>query len=146
MPEFSCGFSATSLADIEGFERRTGIQLPPDYRLFLLRQNGGQPTPSLITLPSVGQDAIADFLFGLSKSREPGDLEYEFREMRDELSDAWIAIGRDPGGNLILISLCRENRGAVYYGDTAMLLESSNEDNNVYRIADSFTEFLRVLH
>jgi ankyrin repeat protein len=49
-----------SLADIAAFEREAGLALPPEYRGFLLRSNGGTPEPNRCELPGAGQQGPDD--------------------------------------------------------------------------------------
>jgi ankyrin repeat protein len=46
---------ALTLADLAAFEREAGLELPPEYRGFLLKSNGGTPEPK--RFPLEGADA-----------------------------------------------------------------------------------------
>lgn len=146
MPSFEKKFPPVTLGGIAGVEQRLGVDLPAEFRSFLLETNGGQPTPSQFTLAAIDEEALVDFLYGVSPVREPGDLEYEFNSLKDDLPARWLPVGHDPGGNLILVSLEEGTRGAVYYGDTAMFLEASGPGRNVYKVAQDFGAFLNSLH
>lgn len=41
-------FPAIGESELQAFETRHGIALPPAYRAFLLRNNGGRPEPDLV--------------------------------------------------------------------------------------------------
>src|SRR5262249_36153400 len=48
----SKGGPPLTLADIAAFEREVGLELPPEYRGFLLQSNGGTPDPDRCVIPS----------------------------------------------------------------------------------------------
>src|SRR4051812_23299256 len=97
-------FPATSTQKVREFEQRTGIHLPPEYVQFLVVVNGGRPFPNVFAIPSCKESALLDILYGLLDSREPCDLEYELFESRDSIQEGFLPIGRDPGGNQILLN------------------------------------------
>ena len=49
-------------ADILRFETRLGVELPPEYRAFLLRHNGGVPQPSRLVIKVQGSEVLGDLL------------------------------------------------------------------------------------
>ena len=58
-----------------------------------------------------------------------------------------VPIARDPGGNLICISIGKDDLGAIYFWDHEMETEGDarNYYENVFLIASSFSEFLKGL-
>ena len=126
-------FPQLAPAELDAFERETGLELVPEYREFLLRHNGGRPDDNSIDLPDLDDSTVVNDFFGLL----PGD-DYDIRgelEMYDgRIPPGALPIAEDPGGNLFLLSLAGDTKGAVFFWD--------HEEENAHRIAGSFEEFL----
>lgn len=138
-------------------EARLKTRLPDDYRQFLLRHNGGQPTLGRFRYEIDGepQESILEWLFAVHDQpyEEPDDwnpeggglppyfgqpLEGVWADLRSEKPKAGILpIGRDPGGNLIGIGYAGKRAGVVWLYD--------HETESFVRLADSFTAFLASL-
>jgi hypothetical protein len=145
MPTFSGGFRPASAEEVADFERRAGVNLPGDYRHFLLTINGGSPVPFRVVVPGRGV-ARADWLYGIRDERRAGDLEYEQGEAQlwDPLPPGWLAIGHDPGGNTWLLATRGEDAGTVYFWDRVGFWVT-RDGHNTFPVAASFTEFLQGL-
>ncbi len=131
---------------IEAYELRVGINLPEDFRAFLLSSNGGIPTPQQADIPNTQYSVLVDYLYGIGDSRQPGDLEYEAVEIEEDLLEGMIVIGHDPGGNLFLLATKGRDRGAVYFWDLGGLYLSEDDSGNTFRLADSFSNLLERLY
>jgi cell wall assembly regulator SMI1 len=140
-------FPPISPADLDEFERAEGVALPPEYRDFLLRNNGGRPADNIVDVPNLDEVAVNHF-FGL----RPGEM-YDLRRERamyeGRVPPGTIPIGDDPGGNLFLLSLADDSKGAVLFWDHEEEPVDEATDwsdfENVYAIAGSFDEFLASL-
>lgn len=55
-----------------------------------------------------------------------------------------LIIGDDPGSGLIVLITDTENHG-VYYWDRSFYFPESSEEENTYKIAGSFKEFINGL-
>lgn len=64
--------------------------------------------------------------------------------MRDELLEKTIIIADDIIQGFIVLICEGEDKG-VYYWDDAYNFETSDDESNVYWIADDFTSFLEQL-
>lgn len=134
--------------DISRTELELGFSLPPQYKEFLLKNNGGYPEPDAFPIqdnPSDDHGLVHYFL-----CIKPGDV-YNL------VNYATLFLGRvpknllpiavDPGGNLICLSVAGADRGRVYFWEHE---EESQEGEtpgyeNVYLVANSFDEFLDSL-
>jgi SMI1 / KNR4 family (SUKH-1) len=139
-------FPPTSPAQLDEFERDEGVQLPAEYREFLLTSNGGRPHAN-VDVPEFMEVVVNDF-FGLQAGEEY-DLRGERAMYEDRIPPGTIPIAGDPGGNLFLLSVDGDSKGAVYYWDHEEEPQDGGTDwsdfENVYRIAASFDEFLALL-
>lgn len=140
------GFQKIGLGVIEDFEKNRGIVLPDDYKNFLLKYNGGTPKVKYSTflVKELNENMILDRLYGLNLEKRGLNLEFMNNEFGDEeLSDV-IIIGSDPGSGLIVL-VNYEGMKGVYYWDDQLNFEQSTEDDNMYKVADSFDEFITNL-
>lgn len=144
-PHVEVGWGPGSPISISEFERRVGARLPNDYREFLLRWNGGTPSPNTVSVPDLA-DVLVDRLYGVRDVRTNSDLEHELNSVSEMLPEGVIPIGHDPGGNLFLLCVKGDGAGQVWYWDSCLWFESSSETGNTYVVSNSFGEFLRMLH
>jgi hypothetical protein len=132
-------------------------KLPDTFRAFLLRQNGGRPSPSAFTWhhPSEGkQSASVDKILGLD-ARPPDDLSRDTDcirmtlKLRDELPAWAIVIGNVNRDDWLLTFEDGPREGQVWlkYWDEvpATVDEPANPEAGVYRVAESFEAFLQLL-
>lgn len=129
---------------ISEFEHHIGFTLPEDYREFLLKYNGGtsQKRYSTFFVKELNQEISLDVLFGLNVDKL--DLQKWNDEFVDDMLENTIIIGDDPGGGLIVLINGLDMKG-VYYWDDSFNFEQSSEERNIYKVADSFHEFIEVL-
>lgn len=130
---------------IDAYESRTGINLPDEYRKFLLLYNGGIPTPQHADIPKTKHSVLVDYLYGILPKRSRCDLEYEAERMSEHLPTGFIVIGHDPGGNAYLLATKGKERGRVYFWDKRGLL-SKNESGNTFWMADGISALLNSLY
>ncbi len=136
-------------------EEEIGFKLPKDYKEFLREYNGGYPDPnyplftiyemSVEEIEEMGEATGLDYLFDIEGLRS-----WE-KEYRNELPEKVIAIAAGLFG-LILLSK-NENMKGIYLWDTHYCIteyeeyaECEDDEFNVYKISDTFTEFLDKLY
>lgn len=138
------GFGKATQQMINDFEQHIGFSLPDDYKIFLLKYNGGTPKVrySTFTVEELNENISLDVLHGLGINEL--DLKKRNDEYMDDLLPKCIIIGDDPGAGMIVLNNDYETKG-VYYWDHSFYFEKSNEDENIYKIADSFQDFINGL-
>lgn len=144
MDEMTTQNPSVSSEDILNFENRAKVTLPSDYREFLLNYNGGVPHKLYFTVSDYG-DSILDELFGLEIGGV-NDLYIQFTDYNGRIPEAFLPIGRDQVGNLILLGLEGKYKGRIYF----WWHENESEGKkpwlkNIYSICDSFNKFLSDL-
>jgi hypothetical protein len=115
-------------------EKVLGVRLPPAYRDFLGRTNGGAPG-----VPAVhpGYGFVLDqALFGLRDDRTQ-DLAYANAWFGDRLTADWLAIGYVQGG-LLALRVHGADAGAVGYLD-----DDDSRDRDGFTAEDVSTRLLR---
>ena len=124
------------------FQNEINFELPDDYKNFLTNYNGGVPEErySTFMVDSISQEIGLQVLYGLNL--EDGlDLREWYDEYRDDLLLNCIIIGHGLGFGFIILMHSPEKSG-VYFWDNTFELDESSEDENVYKISDTFKEFL----
>jgi hypothetical protein len=94
-------------------EDQLGVRLPPAYRDFLARTNGGAPAEPVVH-PDHGF-VLDQRLFGCRADR-PQDLGYANAWFGDRLTEEWLAIGYVQGG-LLALKVRGDATGTVGYLD-----------------------------
>lgn len=136
---------------ITNFENKYSIVLPISYRKFLIQFNGGLTAKGseVFLINEYQKSSIIDKFYGLN-IKESSNIEFYLDNYYDIFPGGIIPIGEDPGGNYICLNANgNEDYGKIYFYDHE--IDNENEDgtlnwNNLYLIANSFTEFLEKLH
>ena len=133
--------------EIAILEAGRNIKLPVAYKKFLLENNGGEPEPNYFDIPDLpGKGSLVDYFNGLGVSTPYGNLEAALDTYRDRLPDGFIAIGADPGGNVLCLGIKMPHLDKLYYWDHHDELDkrgrSKKDMGNMYWLADDIYEFL----
>jgi cell wall assembly regulator SMI1 len=144
----------TTEAELLALEKLLNAKLPPSYRAFLLKTNGGEPL-------ECGID------FAAPKLKRKGDTVSYFFEVSDDptygiapmmedfgsdIPPGMIFIGNSPGGNYFLLSLRPGSYGQVFYKDHDFEDKTPFDEakgllpESIVKIADSFEEFQARLY
>ncbi|MBX6354281.1 MAG: HNH endonuclease [Micromonosporaceae bacterium] len=129
-------------------EEHLGYALPPAYRDFLARTNGGRPATPAVH-PGFGFLVDQPF-FGLSRQDWMQDLVYANAWFGDRLTADFLAVGYVQGG-LIAVRVRGGDEGSVWYWD-----DDDPRDRDeltaeeicarlLHRVADDFTAFWTAL-
>ncbi len=133
--------------EVERVEQKWGFVFPVEYRRFLLMYNGGRPNLECFRFKggSYGDSMIDWFLAIYDGKYNNFERCYNvFKVKEKRLLDNLVPIARDPGGNLICISVSSEDRGAIYFWDHEKEQDEATS-KNVSLIADNFDEFISKL-
>jgi hypothetical protein len=138
-----------SSVDLDGLQRRLGVQLPDDYRAWLLRYNGGRPWPGAFHYKHEKGDytgsQVAWFLAVYDGEAENFEMDYRFWKLttRRVIGDL-VPIAGDPFGNLICLSFGGPDAGKVYFWEMERETDPPSYAN-CHLVADSFPEFIDQL-
>jgi hypothetical protein len=135
-----------SEVDVDAFEARLGYRLPPDYREFLLKYNGGIPVSGEVR----GRDddlsvpyAYGDAVRTLYKLAPAQGTKQSYDALRTPNERAWrlpgdtLAIGEDASGNLFVLELGRRGTAVRFLNH-----ERGDEPLERHRVlADNFFDF-----
>lgn len=139
-------FGKSSTEQLQEIEKALDIKLPEDYKRFLLKYNGGiveKDEFNSIKIPDLSENIVIDVLFGNVDEKNANILFWN-EELKEDLFENALIIGDDILQGMIVL-ICSGNSKGIYYWDDAYNFESSNDDSNMYLIADDFTNFMKLL-
>ena len=100
--------------------------------------------PGEVYLKDIAQFINIDVLYGIDTGKSECDIEYWTDKYFDDLLENTIIIGDSLQHGFIVMICVGENAG-VYYYDDSYYFEESNDEGNVYWIAENFEEFWKML-
>lgn len=126
------------LFDIETLERNTNLELPSEYREFLIKYNGGH-TPKT-TFKSNGVASNIRAFYGLGEADPFYNLKspYLSNKLEQFIQNFYFPIATDHFGNDIVIGLKDTNVGKIYFYD--------HEIQTYSLLANRFSDFLKVIN
>lgn len=127
------------------FESKHHCTLPDDYRRFMLRNNGGFPSPDCVTFKEAGRRTATDvFCFqSIGDNRAWASMEWHLDSFAGRLPKDTLPIGHDSCGNLWLLSVGPETVGSVIFWDHGSFDTFDETDfANWPLVAASFQEFI----
>lgn len=139
------GYGKLKEEELIKFQNEINFKLPDDYKEFLINFNGGVPEErySTFLVDSIKQEIGLQVLYGLNL--EDGlDLREWYDEYQDDLLPNCIMIGHGIGFGFIILMNSQEKSG-VYFWDNTFELDESSECENVYKISDTFKNFLDIV-
>lgn len=102
--------------EVSLLENEIGASLPEQYRVFLLRYNGGSPSPNIVDIDGApGTPTDVQVFFGLRRSVETSNLSWGKCTFADRLPSTFLPIAIDSGGNLFCLTLSGPRRGNIMY-------------------------------
>jgi SMI1-KNR4 cell-wall len=145
-------FGTASQADLEEFEELAEVNLPMDYRYYLLEFNGGKFLNKCFERAS-GIDGRVHNIYGLHSGPKYASLNknwklsecYDIGESAPEVNN-YIVFADTGTGDLLLLS---KQSGAIYFLDHETIEYKQNEwvaeRINPILLSDSFHEFVESL-
>jgi hypothetical protein len=137
---------AASESEIAAFEWRHRIQLPADYREFLLESNGGylEGECSFEISPQAGCTILQQFYRLRDSSRSTQTLEYIRSILGARLPPTLLAIGSDLGGAKICLGVSGREYGRVFFWDPGSDFDETENGSfeNIQEVASTFSGFL----
>lgn len=134
-----------SESELDKISSEIGLELPTDYKDFLLTYNGGSPEPD--AFPIKGHEegvGTLQIFFGIDREIESSCLKWNYEEYKDRIPNSYLPIACSDTNDLICLVLSQNQYGSVVFWDAMDEVSKDNLDN-VYEIADSFTQLLELL-
>lgn len=136
--------SERQLADIE---LQLGGKLPTDFREFLAATNGGKPLPSVFLVRTTDgeSDSRVRYFLTLDSAASSYSIQEFRRRYADRIPNGVLPIACDSFGNVVLLDICANKPGAVYFWDHENEAMGEPTWNNISVVAATFTEFVSLL-
>lgn len=145
--EFEFSFEPVDKNNIKIFEETYNLNLPDDYKNFLLCHNGGKTVRRRFETNDKTITSSIMLFLPLSKEKDD-ELEYFFKKynLGNIVPSNFIPIGIDPADSLICMSVSGKDRGSIYFCD----MDYFSEDNELKKecirlITPSFSDFVNTL-
>ncbi|SUD91844.1 MULTISPECIES: SMI1/KNR4 family protein [Psychrobacter] len=141
------GFGQLTNSEIEAFEKQYSINLPQEFRSFLMKYNGGKVYPETFVFHDKTDASSISYFLGIGLKEYYYNLSYTFDMFRDRVPNNLFPIARDPGGNLILVGLSGKELGKIYFWDHEFEADGNKPDmSNVHYLSSSLDTFLNELY
>ena len=145
--------SQIKLDQIKEIEDYVGLKFPQEYKVHLLKYNGGKCSPNIFKFIENGKLTNSNIDWFLAIYDGVYDnLKNEIEMMKiDEkrLPVQIIPIAHDSGGNLICISCGGQDEGYIYFWDheneVDYSISNDNDYSNLYLISEDFNSFIEGL-
>ena len=156
---FSTNIPIPTENDIDIFERKHQVNLPKDYKQFMLTFGGGRVSENFDNFESSkkSSDLPIDNMFSFIENDEVSTLEKEIETYKTtgwsignkdyELPSGLLPIGDDCFGNYYYMGIHKQNHGKIYWwshdGDGVKGYKETSM--NVYYLSSSFSNFISKL-
>ena len=139
------GFGNNSEVEINKLEKDNKIELPKDYKDFLINCNGANTGANIVCFKAVKleEDIPLGILYGIGLSRGLNIQEWN-NEYKEELPKRTLIIGHAMGSGTILLIHNRIRKG-IFFWDNCLDYPSSTARNCLYKVCGSFQEFIELL-
>jgi hypothetical protein len=144
--EDSLRYGPLSWDKLEEFEDRYQLTIPPQYRDFLLKHNGGSPVPDTISFPDGSNTSSIRLIYGIHNGPYWSTLDWAFESYLGSMPEEFIPFGEDPMGNVFIIAVKGNDLGKIYFWDHELASDQQPWYENLTWLADSFNEFLEMLY
>ena len=139
-------FGAAPISDIKILESRYNINLPKDYFDFLCALGGGviDKSNNEVFVRSISDKISVDVLFGINTQYKNANIDTWMDKYLNEMPVNTLIIG-DTLEHGFIVMLCSGEDAGIYYWDDTYHFACSNDENNTFFIADTFTDFTKAL-
>ena len=131
-------------AALRAFELNNDLNLPGDYRDFLVRHNGRCPSPNACWVAGIKDFVLVDELYGITRD-DKSDLQFWIEEYGDEMPKGSVIVGGDPGGAMFILGTLAGSKGVYLWDHQHRYTGSSEENGNTFFIAETFTTWIQTL-
>lgn len=140
-------FDKIDIERLLDFEKFNNVELPEDYRNFLLTYNGGVLRSNTIPLEFTNTDVLV--LFGMFDLPQYGSFFNKVDVFCERIPSWYIPIASDSGGNLFIMSLWEGNKGVVAFWrheEESPEGEADQYFDNLTKVGESFMDFLSKIN
>ena len=137
--------------EIEIVESKLNVNLPSDYKKFILKNNGGHPIKDCFPFldNKMNKSGCIAWFYAMYDGEYSNFIKeyYTYKVFRQRLPSDLIPIADDPCGNLVCLCIDGQNKDKIYFWDHE---NESLELNypwykNISLISSNFTDFINSL-
>jgi hypothetical protein len=142
-------FPETTTDAISKFESQCGVGLPPSYRSFLLKFNGGRPVERLFPLPGVSPPTEFEihFFYGIDAPLRCYDLASMYEFFRAGIPSGIVPIGTSAFAcSYYCLDLRDGKTGVCFWDQTHHWGTGEWREEDLYIICETFDQFLAMLY
>ncbi|MEI6187628.1 MAG: SMI1/KNR4 family protein [Alphaproteobacteria bacterium] len=134
--------------DLNLLEKKIGINLPVEYKNFLILHNGGHPKKDCYPMISTVLDGADIAWFLACYEGEHENLLKEFSRFKGIIPEEFIPIARGSGGNKICLGVSGNVFGKVYFFVRNWEIDENGQPipDEMCTIANNFTDFINSLY
>lgn len=136
---------------IKKFEEKLSINIPLQYRNFLLAQNGGIPEKSTFLLKDKknnrDEEISIEWFLGI-KTKDYDDLKSILSTFKKRIPTQLFPIALAGGDSLICLGTTGKYLDKIYFWDREEELEKNDLSyfGNIYFLGNNFSDFLKKLY
>ena len=119
---------------VNNLQRRYGIELPEQYRLFLYKYNGGETPETSFRLARVSSDLRGFLGLGVADKYFQFEHYFDSDEILAFVSEGIFPIGKNSFGDLLFIGINEEHSGEI-------LFRYHDKPKGLIKLKDSFSDF-----
>jgi len=134
--------------ELRAFTNRHGIRLPKQYEEFLLRNNGGEPSPPAFPISGFENNpsGVVQVMFGLNAKFESLDLDKVLSEHESTIPKGILPIACTEGYDLLVLDLRSPHAPVLYWDRRPFWGNNVWDEDDLYFVANDFPSFLQGLH
>lgn len=122
---------------VELFEKNFNLSLPNEYRQFIINTDGAFINYALVEIPGSTYEPCVNQIIGITEAQVEG-LTWFKESYEDELLNDFVIIAS--GDDMIVMDT--ETEKIYFWDDGSCIPESEDGKFNIYKVADSFKEFI----
>ena len=133
-----------TVGNIDSVEKKLKNNLPEDYKAFLLEHNGGHPEDCVFSYKMADKkyESLINRFNAIHSEKEYNLLaKFQYYQDQKRIPTNMLPIADDPFGNIICMSLSRDDYGSIYFWDHELEVERPQFEN-IFFISYSFKDFI----
>ncbi|MCY8087239.1 SMI1/KNR4 family protein [Bacillus sonorensis] len=134
--------------EIKEIEKKYTLNLPEDYKQFLLKYGASMISDDGVYYKSLEKDTwsedefqVVEFFYGLEETELDLDIQDKIDTYAERFPEGIIPIASSPFGNEICLQAKGDDTGKIYFWDH----EYRSTEGDFFLAANSFTDFIKSL-
>lgn len=143
-------FDANPSVDFErlaAFEKAHGLDLPREFKDFILKYNGGRPVPALFPIHGLAENPVGKIqaFFGLDAVVRSENFDTLMAELAGTIPVGLLPIGCTEGDDFVCIDMRHKTDRIVFWDRRPFWGTNIWNEDDLYPVARSFSDLLANL-